>query len=87
MLTYSGTFVNQQWPSNPQTPPGGSADLHEHLIPNSPARAAANLDGVGDRDPAQSPTLMRDTTKMVVANENTAKRRPPRAITTNSSSP
>ena len=36
VLTYSGTYVNQQWPSNPQTP-HGAWEFHEHLIPNNPA--------------------------------------------------
>ena len=34
VLTYSGTYVNQQWPYNPQTP-HGAWEFHEHLIPNS----------------------------------------------------
>src|SRR3954471_23867793 len=32
VLSYSGTFVNQQWPSNPETP-GGAWELHARLIP------------------------------------------------------
>ena len=32
VLTYSGTFVNQQWPSNPETP-HGAWELHEQLFP------------------------------------------------------
>ena len=44
VLTYSGTYVNQQWPSNPQTP-HGAWEFHEHLIPNSPAQADTPLDG------------------------------------------
>src|SRR5580765_3999553 len=35
VLTYSGTYVNQQWPANPETP-HGAWEFHEHLIPNSP---------------------------------------------------
>ncbi len=31
VLTYSGTFVNQQWPYDPQTP-HGAWEFHEHLI-------------------------------------------------------
>lgn len=34
--SYSGTFENQQWPYNPETP-GGAWEFHEHLIPGSPA--------------------------------------------------
>ena len=44
VLTYSGTYVNQQWPSNPQTP-HGAWEFHEHLIPNTPGQAATHLDG------------------------------------------
>ena len=43
VLTYSGTFVNQQWPHNPETP-HGAWEFHERLIPNSPNKAAADLD-------------------------------------------
>ena len=34
VISYSGTFVNQQWPFNPATP-GGAWDFHETLIPQS----------------------------------------------------
>src|SRR5262249_15957132 len=37
VLTYSGTYVNQQWPENPETPLG-AWEFHEHLIPNSPVK-------------------------------------------------
>ena len=53
VLTYSGTYVNQQWPYNPQTP-HGAWEFHEHLIPNSPGQAASNLDGSGRQRPFQS---------------------------------
>lgn len=72
VLTYSGTFVNQQWPSNPQTP-GGAWELHEHLIPNSPPKPLRIWMEVGDRD-LLNPNVMRDNMHdWVVANENTAK--------------
>lgn len=32
VLSYSGTFVNQQWPVNPESP-HGAWEYHEHLIP------------------------------------------------------
>jgi enterochelin esterase-like enzyme len=35
VISYSGTFVYQQWPYNPKTP-HGAWDFHETLIPNSP---------------------------------------------------
>ena len=53
VLTYSGTYVNQQWPSNPQTP-HGAWEFHEHLIPNSSGQAAAHLDGSRRQGPFQS---------------------------------
>ena len=37
VLSYSGTYVNQQWPWNPETP-GGAWDYHARLIPNSAAK-------------------------------------------------
>ena len=49
VLTYSGTFVNQQWPYNPETP-HGAWEFHEQLIPNSPAKPLRIWMEVGDRD-------------------------------------
>ena len=49
VLTYSGTYVNQQWPSNPQTP-GGAWEFHRHLIPESPVKPIRLWMEVGDRD-------------------------------------
>ena len=72
VLTYSGTYVNQQWPSNPETP-HGAWEFHEHLIPNSPAKPIRLWLEVGDRD-LLNPNALRD--KMhdwVVANENMAR--------------
>lgn len=37
VLSYSGTYVNQQWPANPESP-HGAWEYHEHLIPNSDAK-------------------------------------------------
>ena len=72
VLTYSGTFVNQQWPYNPQTP-HGAWEFHEHLIPNSPAKPLRIWMEVGDRDNF-NPNIMRDNMHdWVVANENMAK--------------
>src|SRR6185437_3009192 len=58
VLTYSGTYVNQQWPYNPQTPHGAWA-FHEHLIPNSPVKPLRIWMEVGDRD-LFNPNVMRD---------------------------
>src|SRR6202034_2962139 len=72
VLTYSGTFINQQWPSNPQTP-HGAWEFHEHLISNSPAKPIRIWMEVGDRD-LFNPNVMRDNMHdWVVANENMAK--------------
>lgn len=72
VLTYSGTYVNQQWPWNPQTP-GGAWDFHERLIPNTPAKPLRIWMEVGDRD-LFSPNIMHDDMHdWVVANENMAK--------------
>ena len=72
VLTYSGTYVNQQWPSNPQTP-HGAWEFHEHLIPNSPAKPIRLWMEVGDRD-LLNPNVMRDEMHdWVLANENMAK--------------
>ncbi len=37
VLTYSGTYVNQEWPYNAATH-GGAWSFHEKLIPNSPVK-------------------------------------------------
>jgi enterochelin esterase family protein len=72
VLTTSGTFVNQQWPSNPETP-GGAWELHEHLIPNSPPKPLRIWMEVGDSD-LLNPNIMRDNMHdWVLANEHTAK--------------
>jgi len=72
ILTYSGTYVNQQWPWNDQTP-GGAWDLHARLIPNSPVKPLRIWMEVGDRD-NYNPNIMRDDMHdWVVANENMAK--------------
>jgi iron(III)-enterobactin esterase len=49
VLSYSGTFVYQQWPYNPETP-HGAWDLHETLIPNSPKKPVRIWMHVSDRD-------------------------------------
>jgi enterochelin esterase family protein len=72
VLTYSGTYVNQQWPSNPETP-GGAWGFHKSLIPNSPVKPIRLWMEVGDRD-LFGPNIMKDNMHdWVVANENMAK--------------
>src|SRR3984885_12412536 len=72
VLTYSGTYVNQQWPYNPETP-HGAWEFHEHLIPDTPAKPLRIWMEVGDRD-NYNPNVMHDNMHdWVVANENMAK--------------
>jgi enterochelin esterase family protein len=72
VLTYSGTYVNQQWPYNARTP-HGAWEFHEHLIPASPAKPLRIWMEVGDRD-FLNPNVMRDGMHdWVVANESMAK--------------
>jgi enterochelin esterase-like enzyme len=72
VLTYSGTYVNQQWPWNPQTP-HGAWEFHEHLIPENPAKPLRIWMEVGDRD-LLNPNAMRDGMHdWVLANEEMAK--------------
>jgi enterochelin esterase-like enzyme len=72
VLTFSGTYVNQQWPANPKTP-HGAWEFHEHLIPNSPAKPLRLWLEVGDRD-LLNPNALRDNMHdWVVANESMAK--------------
>jgi iron(III)-enterobactin esterase len=72
VLAYSGTWINQQWPWNPQTP-HGAWGLHESLIPNSPAKPIRIWMEVGDRD-LYNPNIMRDGMHdWVVANEDMAR--------------
>ena len=71
VLSYSGTFVNQQWPYDPKTPHGawGLPDM----IQESPAKPLRIWIEVGDRD-LLNPNVMRDHMHdWVVANERMAK--------------
>jgi enterochelin esterase-like enzyme len=72
VLTYSGTYVNQQWPPNPDTP-HGAWEFHEHLIPSIPAKPLRLWLEVGDRD-ILNPNALRDNMHdWVIANENMAR--------------
>ena len=72
VLTYSGTYVNQQWPSSAETP-HGAWEFHERLIPNSAVKPLRIWMEVGDRD-NYNPNVMRDNMHdWVVANEHMAK--------------
>jgi enterochelin esterase-like enzyme len=69
VLTYSGTYVNQQWPVNPETP-HGAWEFHEHLIPSTPAKPLRIWMEVGDKDNYSARDNLHD---WVVANENMAR--------------
>jgi enterochelin esterase-like enzyme len=72
VLSYSGTFVNQQWPYNPEMP-HGAWEFHEHLIPNGPRKPIRIWLEVGDRD-FLNPNIMRDNMHdWVDANERMAR--------------
>jgi iron(III)-enterobactin esterase len=72
VLSYSGTFINQQWPYNPATPEGAWG-FHEHLIPEGAVKPIRIWMEVGDRD-LFNPNAMRDGMHdWVVANEAMAK--------------
>ena len=69
VLTYSGTYVNQQWPYNPETP-GGAWEFHRTLIPNNPAKPIRIWLHVSDRDNFNDSDGMHD---WVLANQLMAK--------------
>ncbi len=68
VITYSGTFVNQQWPFNPETP-GGAWDFQDKLIPQSAPKPIRLWMEVGDRD-LLNPNVMRDNMHDWVAANN-----------------
>ena len=72
VLTYSGTYVNQQWPSSPLTP-HGAWEFHEHLIPDTPAKPIRIWLEVGDRDNLNPNTMRDNMHDWVLANQNMAR--------------
>lgn len=71
VLAYSGTWINQQWPWNPETPHGAWGFM-DQLIPNSPRKPIRIWMEVGDRD-LLHPNVMRDGMHdWVLANEKMA---------------
>jgi iron(III)-enterobactin esterase len=58
VLSYSGTFVNQQWPPDPETP-GGAWEYHKRILAGSPRKPIRVWLHVGDRD-LFNPNSMRD---------------------------
>lgn len=72
VLSYSGTFVNQQWPYNPKLP-DGAWEFHARLIPKSSPKPLRIWMEVGDRD-LLNPNVMRDGMHdWVLANEDMAR--------------
>jgi enterochelin esterase-like enzyme len=72
VLTYSGTYVNQQWPYDPKSP-HGAWEFHAHLIAESKRMPIRLWMEVGDRD-LFNPNSMRDNMHdWVEANERMAK--------------
>ena len=69
VLSYSGTFVYQQWPYNAETP-HGAWNFHETLIPNSPKKPLRIWMHVSDRDNLITRDNYHD---WVLADENMAK--------------
>jgi enterochelin esterase-like enzyme len=72
VLTTSGTFVNQQWPFNSETP-GGAWDFHETLIPKSEKKPLRIFLAVGDKDLLNPNVLRDDMHDWVEANHRMAK--------------
>ena len=72
VLNYSGTFVNQQWPFNPDMP-HGAWEYPEHIIAESAVKPIRFWFEAGDRD-NYNPNVMRDNMHdWLLANENMAK--------------
>jgi enterochelin esterase family protein len=68
VLTYSGTFVNQQWPWNPQNA-GWGVGVSRASHSGKRGEADTNVDGSGGRD-LFNPNVMRDNMHdWVLANE------------------
>jgi len=71
VITYSGTYVNQASPFNPETP-HGAWEYHEHLIPQSPRKPIRLWMEVGDRDNLNMNPLHDGMHDWVVANNRMA---------------
>ncbi|MBI4908238.1 MAG: esterase family protein [Acidobacteria bacterium] len=69
VLSYSGTFVYQQWPYNAETP-HGAWDFHETLIPSTARKPLRIWMHVSDRDNLNTRDNYHD---WVLANERMAK--------------
>jgi enterochelin esterase-like enzyme len=69
VLSYSGTFVYQQWPYSAETP-HGAWEFHESIIPNTPKKPLRIWMAVSDRDLLITRDNYHD---WVLANERMAK--------------
>lgn len=72
VLSYSGTYVNQQWPHNPETP-HGAWGYHENIIAETPKKPLRIWLEVSDRDLHNSNAMRDNMHDWVLANENMAK--------------
>jgi enterochelin esterase family protein len=68
IISYSGTFVNQQWPFNPDTP-YGAWGYHDSIIANSEVKPIRLWMQVGDAD-LLNPNVMKDNMHDWVAANN-----------------
>ena len=72
ILSFSGTYINQQWPWNPETPQGAWG-YHTTLIPESPPKPIRIWMCVADQD-LYNPNIMRDDMHdWVLANQHMAR--------------
>ena len=71
VLSFSGTFVNQQWPPSADAP-HGAWEFHEHLIPGSSPKPIRIWMEVGDRDLLNPNSMRDDMHDWVLANEKMA---------------
>jgi enterochelin esterase-like enzyme len=70
VLTYSGTYTNNQWPENPALL-HGAWEYHEHLVPGSPAKPLRIWMEVGQNDNGSVNTAA-DLHNWVIANKRMA---------------
>jgi enterochelin esterase family protein len=70
VLSYSGTFVNQQSPTDPKLP-DGAWEYHEHLIPESDPKPIRVFLEVGEKDNGAGSSVA-GMHNWVIANQNMA---------------
>ena len=58
VISFSGTYVNQQWPHDPELP-GGAWEFHDSIIPGAPQKPLCMWLAVADRD-LYNDNVMRD---------------------------